>query len=94
MTIESRPPSRADEIGLLDLMVTLAASWKLLVLGSLTAAVVVFAVLSVLPEKFEASAVVRLTADQVAQVQRPETMDALLATFGNVLANEHSRQVQ
>jgi hypothetical protein len=93
MTMESSPPSRADEIGLLDLVVTVTESWKLLVLGSLGVAIVVFALLSFLPEEFEASAVVQLTADQVAQVQKPETMDALLATSGRTPTDETTRRI-
>lgn len=91
MTIESAPPSRADEFSLLDLVVTMAESWKLLVFGSLAVAIVVYAVLSFLPQKFEATVMVRLTSDQVAQVRAPKSMDALLAASGATPADEAAR---
>lgn len=70
-----------DEISLLDILVTLAESWKLLVFGPLAAAVLAGALSFLLPKTFESTAIVRLTETEVALVGTAPVLDPLIVKF-------------
>lgn len=70
-----------DEISLLDILVTLAESWKLLVFGPLAAAVLAAALSFLLPKTFESTAIVRLTEAEVALVGAAPVLDPLIVKF-------------
>ena len=70
-----------DEISLLDILVTLAESWKLLVFGPLAAAVLAGALSFLWPKTFESTAVVRLTEAEVAVVGTAPVLDQLIVKF-------------
>ena len=70
-----------DEISLLDILVTLAESWKLLVFGPLAAAVLAGALSFLWPKTYESTAIVRLTeAEGVLLVSSP-VLDPLIEKF-------------
>ena len=71
-----------DEISLLDILVTLAESWKLLVFGPLIAGVMVGALSFSWPKTFESKAIVRLTEDEVALLHAAPVLDPLIEKFG------------
>ncbi len=70
-----------DEISLLDILVTLAESWKLLVFGPLAAAVLAGALSFLWPKTFESTAIVRLTEAEVALVGAVPVLDPLIVKF-------------
>jgi LPS O-antigen subunit length determinant protein (WzzB/FepE family) len=70
-----------DEISLLDILVTLAESWKLLVFGPLLAGVLAGALSFLLPKTFESTAIVRLTEAEVALVGAAAVLDPLIVKF-------------
>jgi LPS O-antigen subunit length determinant protein (WzzB/FepE family) len=70
-----------DEISLLDILVTLAESWKLLVFGPLAAAVLAGALSFLWPKTFESIAIVRLTEAEVALVGAAPVLDPLIVKF-------------
>ena len=70
-----------DEISLLDILVTLAESWKLLVFGPLVAAVLAGALSFLWPKTFESTAIVRLTEAEVALVGAAPVLDPLIVKF-------------
>ena len=70
-----------DEISLLDILVTLAESWKLLVFGPLAAAVLAAALSFLWPKTFESTAIVRLTEAEVALVGAAPVLDPLIVKF-------------
>jgi uncharacterized protein involved in exopolysaccharide biosynthesis len=70
-----------DEISLLDILVTLAESWKLLVFGPLAAAVLAGALSFLWPKTFESTAIVRLTEAEVALVGAAPVLDPLIVKF-------------
>jgi capsular polysaccharide biosynthesis protein len=71
-----------DDISLLDILVTLAESWKLLVFGPLIAAVVAGALSFLWPKTFESVAIVRLTEEEVALLHAAPVLDPLIDKFG------------
>jgi uncharacterized protein involved in exopolysaccharide biosynthesis len=71
-----------DEISLLDILVTLAESWKLLAFGPLAAAVLAGALSFLWPKTFESTAVVRLTEQELALVNSAPVQDSLIDKFG------------
>lgn len=71
-----------DEINLLDIFVTLAESWRLLVLGPLIAAVLAGALSFLLPKTFESVAIMRLTEEEVALLHAAPVLDQLIEQFG------------
>ena len=71
-----------DEISLLDILVTLAESWKLLVFGPLIAGVLAGALSFLWPKTFESTAIVRLTEAEVALVGAAPVLDPLIEKFG------------
>ena len=70
-----------DEISLLDILVTLAESWKLLVFGPLAAAVLAGALSFLWPKTFESTAIVRLSEAEVALVGAAPVLDPLIVKF-------------
>ena len=70
-----------DEISLLDILVALAESWKLLVFGPLAAAVLAGALSFLWPKTFESTAIVRLTEAEVALVGAAPVLDPLIVKF-------------
>jgi uncharacterized protein involved in exopolysaccharide biosynthesis len=70
-----------DEINLLDILVTLAESWKLLVFGPLIAGVLASALSFLWPKTFESVAIVRLTEAEVALVGAAPVLDPLIVKF-------------
>ncbi len=71
-----------DEISLLDILVTLAESWKLLVFGPLIAGVLAGALSFLWPKTFESVAIVRLTEEEVALLHAAPVLDPLVEKFG------------
>ena len=70
-----------DEISLLDILVTLAESWKLLVFGPLAAAVLAGSLSLLWPKTFESTAVVKLTEAEVALLGTAPVLDQLIVKF-------------
>ena len=73
-----------DEISLLDILVTLAESWKLLVFGPLIAAVLAGALSFLWPKTFESVAIVRLSEEEVALLHAAPVLDPLIEKFGHL----------
>lgn len=71
-----------DEISLLDILVTLAESWKLLVFGPLIAGVLAGALSFLWPKTFESVAIVRLTEAELALLGSAPVLDPLVEKFG------------
>ena len=71
-----------DEISLLDILVTLAESWKLLVFGPLIAGVLAGALSFLWPKTFESVAIVRLTEQELALINSAPVLDPLIEKFG------------
>ena len=70
-----------DEISLLDILVTLAESWKLLVFGPLIAGVLAGALSFLWPKTFESVAIVRLTEQELALINSAPVLDPLIEKF-------------
>jgi LPS O-antigen subunit length determinant protein (WzzB/FepE family) len=70
-----------DEISLLDILVTLAESWKLLVFGPLIAGVLAGALSFLWPKTFESVAIVRLTEAELALINSAPVLDPLIEKF-------------
>jgi LPS O-antigen subunit length determinant protein (WzzB/FepE family) len=71
-----------DEISLLDILVILAESWKLLLFGPLIAALLAGALSFLWPKTFESVVIVRLTEDEVALLHAAPVLDPLIEKFG------------
>jgi uncharacterized protein involved in exopolysaccharide biosynthesis len=71
-----------DEISLLDILVTLAESWKLLVFGPLIAGVLAGALSFLWPKTFESVAIVRLTEAELALLNTAPVLDPVIEKFG------------
>lgn len=71
-----------DEISPLDILVTLAESWKLLVFGPLVAAVLAGALSFLWPKTFESTAILRLTEEEVALLHAAPVLDPLIEKYG------------
>ena len=71
-----------DEISLLDILVTLAESWKLLVFGPLVAGVLAGALSFLWPKTFESVAIVRLTEQEIALINSAPVLDPIIEKFG------------
>jgi capsular polysaccharide biosynthesis protein len=71
-----------DEISLLDILVTLAESWKLLVLGPLLAGVLAGGLSFLWPKTYESVAIVRLTEAELGLVNSAPVLDVLIEKFG------------
>jgi uncharacterized protein involved in exopolysaccharide biosynthesis len=73
---------RDDEISFLDILVTLAESWKLLVFGPLIAGVIAGALSFLWPKTFESVTIVRLTEQEVSLINSAPVLDPLIEKFG------------
>lgn len=82
MTEQALNNYEEDEISLLDILVTLAESWRLLIFGPLIAGVLVGALSFLWPNTFESVAIVRLTEEEVALLHVAPVLDPLIAQFG------------
>ena len=71
-----------DEISFLDILVTLAESWKLLVFGPFIAGVVAGGLSFLWPKTFESVAIMRLTEEEVALLYAAPVLDPLIEKFG------------
>lgn len=71
-----------DEINFLDILVTLAESWKLLVFGPLIAGLLAGVISFLLPKTFESQSVVRLTEVEMALLNSAPVLDSLVDKFG------------
>jgi uncharacterized protein involved in exopolysaccharide biosynthesis len=81
MTEQTVSHDEDDEISLLDILVTLAESWKLLVFGPLAAALLAGALSFLWPKTFESVAIVRLTEEDVALLHAAPVLDPLIEQF-------------
>jgi len=70
-----------DEISLLDILVVLAESWKLLVFGPLLAGVLAGALSFLWPKTFESVAILRISEEEAALVHSAPVLDPLIAKF-------------
>ncbi len=82
MTEQALQNYEEDEISLLDILVTLAESWKLLVFGPLIAGVLAGALSFLWPQTFESVAIMRLTEEEVALLHAAPVLDPLIEKFG------------
>jgi hypothetical protein len=82
MTEQPIQTRQDDEISLLDILVTLAESWKLLVFGPLIAGVLAGGLSFLWPKTFESVAIVRMTEDEVALLHTAPVLDPLIEKFG------------
>lgn len=82
MTDAPSLPEHDDEISLLDLLVTLAESWKLLVFGPLLAGVLAGGLSFLWPNTFESTAIARLTEEEAALFHAAPVLDPLADKFG------------
>jgi LPS O-antigen subunit length determinant protein (WzzB/FepE family) len=82
MTEHSIPAYEDDEISLIDILVTLAESWKLLVFGPLIAGVLAGGLSLLWPKTFESVAIVRMTEEEVALLHVAPVLDPLIEKFG------------
>jgi uncharacterized protein involved in exopolysaccharide biosynthesis len=76
-------PTQDDEIDLLDLLVTIAESWKLMVFGPLLAGAAAFGVATLVkPVEYQSTAILRLAEDEAAVLHSATVLDPLLEPFG------------
>jgi capsular polysaccharide biosynthesis protein len=78
---EQTIPAYGDEISLLDIVVTFAESWRLMVFGPLVAGVLAGGLSFLLPKTFESVAVVRLTEEEAALLHAAPVLDPLIEKF-------------
>lgn len=71
-----------DEISLLDILVTLAESWQLLVFGPLLVGVLAGALSFLWPNTYESVAIARLTEEEAALFHAAPVIDPLIEKFG------------
>jgi uncharacterized protein involved in exopolysaccharide biosynthesis len=82
MTDHPTPAHADDEIDLLDLLVTIAESWKLLVFAPLLVGALTATVTSFYKPIYQSSAIVRVTEDEAAVLHSAAVLDPLLEPFG------------
>lgn len=82
MTDQTIPTYEDYQISLLDILVTLADSWKLLVFGPLIAGVLAGGLSFLWPSTFESVAIVRMTEEEVALLHAAPVLDPLIEKFG------------
>lgn len=82
MTEQSIQTYEEDEISLLDIAVTLAESWRLLVLGPLIAGVLAFGLSFLWPKTYESVAILRVTEADLALLNTSTVLDSLIEKFG------------
>jgi capsular polysaccharide biosynthesis protein len=71
-----------DEISLLDILVTLAESWKLLVFGPLIAGLLAGALSFAWPKTYESVAVIRMGEAELALLSSAPVLDPIVEKFG------------
>lgn len=71
-----------DEIDLLDLLVTVAESWKLLVVAPLFVAVLTFLGVSFIKPSYESTATIKATPAELALLDKRIILEPLLKPFG------------
>ncbi len=82
MTEQAVYSHEENEISLLDILVTLAESWKLLVFGPLVAAVLAVGLSFLWPKTYESVAIVRLTEQELALIGAAPVQDPIIEKFG------------
>lgn len=82
MTDQTIQTYEYDEISLLDILATLAESWRLLVFGPLIVGVLAEGLSFLWPKTFESVAIVRLTEEEVALLHAAPVLDPLIKKFG------------
>jgi capsular polysaccharide biosynthesis protein len=82
MTEQSIQTYEENEISLLDILVTLAESWKLLMFGPLITAVLAGGLSFMWPKTFESVAIVRMTEEEVVLLHAAPVLDSLIEKFG------------
>lgn len=82
MTEQSIQSYPDNEISLLDILVTMAESWKLLVFGPLIAGVLAGGLSFLWPKTYESIAVVRMTSAELALLDAAPVLDPLIEKFG------------
>lgn len=80
--IDQTASSYDDEITLLDILVTLAESWKLLLFGPLITGVLAGSLSFFWPKTYESVAIVRMTEEEVAFLHAATVLDPLIEKFG------------
>jgi LPS O-antigen subunit length determinant protein (WzzB/FepE family) len=79
--LPNNPHYEEDEISLLDILVTLAESWKLLVFGPLLVGVLACVLSFLWPKTFESVAILRISEEEVALLYSAPVLDPLIAKF-------------
>lgn len=74
--------SEENEISILDILLILVESWRLLVFGPIVAAVLAGFISIIWPKTFESIAIVRLTEEDVALLHTSSVLDPLIEKFG------------
>lgn len=82
MTEQAIPTFEDDEISLLDLLVTLAESYKLLLFGPLVAGVLAGGLSFLWPKTFESVSLLRLAEEEAAVLHAAPVLDPLIDKFG------------
>lgn len=72
---------RDDEISLLDILVALVESWRLLVIGPLIAGLLAGALSFLWPKTYESVAIVRLTEQELALINSAPVLDPIIGKF-------------
>lgn len=71
-----------DEISLLDILVTLAEAWRLLIIGPLVVAILAGGVSFLWPKTYESIASLRLNDEEIALLHTAPVLDQLIDKFG------------
>lgn len=71
-----------DEISLLDILVTLAEAWRLLIIGPLVVAILAGGVSFLWPKTYESIASLRLNDEEIALLHTAPVLDPLIDKFG------------
>ncbi len=71
-----------DEISLLDILVTLAEAWRLLIIGPLVVAILAGGVSFLVPKTYESIASLRLNDEEIALLHTAPVLDPLIDKFG------------
>jgi uncharacterized protein involved in exopolysaccharide biosynthesis len=82
MTDQSIQAYPDNEISLLDILVTMAESWRLLVFGPLIVVVLTGGLSFLWPKTYESIAVLRMTSAELALLEAAPVLDPLIEKFG------------
>ena len=77
-----------DEISLLDILITLAESWRLLVFGPLLVGLLAAALSLLWPKTFESVAILRLTEEEIALLHAAPVLDQLIEKYDYLQASD------